>query len=72
MKVQLNISFGSLYYVLFVINQLNEHKPEALESTNLGKSTNRNLKKGIGFESWKRKDHDFGASAGYIGSSRIA
>lgn len=42
---QVNLGLVFIHYILFVIVQVHEHKPELLESTSLYRSTVQNLKK---------------------------
>lgn len=44
-EVQENIGLEFIHYILFVIVQVHEHKPELLESTSLYRSAVQNLKK---------------------------
>lgn len=50
---QVNLGLVFIHYILFVIVQVHEHKPELLESTSLYRSTVQNLKKQM--EIWAMK-----------------
>lgn len=52
-EVRVNVGLVFIHYILSVIVQVNENKPEPLESISLYRSTIQNLRNGWKFEPWK-------------------